>query len=63
MTASEAGTNITSTATESQNEYPQSVTVPSASIYVNKAVVSVTNVANPASGNVGSSGTFTPDCE
>ena len=30
LTASEAGTNITSTATESQNEYPQSVTVPSA---------------------------------
>ena len=29
------------------------------SIYVNKAVVSVTNVANPASGNVGNTGTFT----
>jgi uncharacterized repeat protein (TIGR01451 family) len=59
LTAGEAGTTIVNGATETQNEYPLTVTVPSASIYVNKAVVSVTNVANPSTGNVGNTGTFT----
>ena len=35
------------------------MTIPNASIYVKEAVVSVTNVANPSTGNVGNTGTFT----
>ena len=57
LTAGEAGTTIINAATETQNEYPP-VTIPNASIYVKDAVVSVTNVANPTTGNVGNSCDF-----
>ena len=58
LTSGEAGTTITNAATETQNEYPP-VTIPNASIYVKNTSVAVTNVANPTTGNVGNTATFT----
>ena len=58
LTSGEAGTTITNAATETQNEYPP-VTIPNASIYVKNTSVTVTNVANPTTGNVGNPATFT----
>ena len=59
ITSAMAGTNITNTATETQTEYPQTVTIADAAIHVNKANVIISNTANSSSLNVGQTGTFT----
>ena len=56
--SSAAGTNITTTATESQNEYPPTSPA-SSTVHIPETSVTITNVASPTTGNVGNSATFT----
>ncbi|NYB52807.1 MAG: DUF11 domain-containing protein [Methanobacteriaceae archaeon] len=59
--AAQAGTTITNHATATKTEYPQTVTIPDASIYVKKANVTVTQTVNGASSaivNVGDTVTY-----
>ncbi|WP_321422023.1 invasin domain 3-containing protein [uncultured Methanobacterium sp.] len=63
LLAADANTNKTNHATETQNEYPQTITIPDATIHVKQADITLTQTVNGASTgivtvNVGSTITF-----
>jgi uncharacterized repeat protein (TIGR01451 family) len=53
ITAAQAGTTITNTATETQTEYPKTVPIPNASIYINnEADIALTQTINGVTGSI-----------